>query len=341
LDDPRVGCEVTEWISEQTRGLLAPNVDLSPLALACLVSALYFKDAWDAPFEGSLTEIKPFHTPDGDVQAAFMQGERDCTVIDSGDYVAFALWLSSGARMLFALNDNGQIDADIAIDLFERLSNNKTDWEPVELEIPRFECETTVSDLASLLEEAGVTTAAAMELEPMVGSEITPTQLVHGAKLAVDEDGVEAGAYTMMVVCAGLPPEDPPKPRKIVLDKPFAVGLVSRTGAPLFLGNVAIPSDDIIVWREIDTDDRMDVWRDEEIEGCCRITVEADRERNWQEITCGIYGCMVHTVFARTYPKASEKFEDIKRDLEDYARHCEDGGFDSTAWIRAFVDRWK
>lgn len=259
LGDPRVGREVTEWISEQTRGLLAPSVNLSSLTLACLVGALYLKDAWDAPFEGSLTEVKPFHALSGDMAAAFMRGERDCVVIDSDNCVAFMLPLSSGGWMAFALNDDGSIDIGFALDMFERLTCKITDWESVELGIPRFECETTVSDLDALLEDAGVSTASGMELVPMVGAGSTPAQLIHGAKLAVDEDGVEAGAYTMMVVCTGLPPEDPPEPRKIFLDKPFAVGLLSRTGAPLFVGTVVSPSEDTFVWRDIADDENLDV----------------------------------------------------------------------------------
>ena len=78
--------------------------------------------------------------------------------------------------------------------MFERLMRKNTDWEPVALSIPRFECETTVSDLDNLLEDAGVSTASGMEPLLMVGAGSTPTQLIHGAKLTVDEDGVEAGA---------------------------------------------------------------------------------------------------------------------------------------------------
>lgn len=79
----------------------------------------------------------------------------------------------------------------------------------------------------------------------MVGVEGTPTQIVHGAKFAVDENGVEAGAYTAMVAAAGLPPEKPPEPRKITLDRPFYAALVSRTGVPLFVASVALPSMDV------------------------------------------------------------------------------------------------
>ena len=245
LADSRVGRQVTDWIAEQTHGLLSPDIELPPVALACLVSALYMKDAWADPFNGESTKVEAFHAKDGDVQAAFMRGKRDCAVIVENGSVAFLLPLSSDAGMCFALPNGDDDHVDHALGLFERLSQGEGEWEPVDLGIPRFECETTLSDVCSLLKAAGVSTATAMELAPMVGVEGTPVQIVHGAKLGVDENGVEAGAYTAMVAAAGLPPENPPKPRKITLDRPFYAVLVSRTGVPLFAASVALPSADV------------------------------------------------------------------------------------------------
>ncbi|MGO5394363.1 MULTISPECIES: serpin family protein [unclassified Collinsella] len=245
LADPRVSQRVTDWIAEQTHGLLSPSIELSPVALACLVSALYMKDAWADPFDGESTKVETFHAKNGDVQAAFMRGERDCAVIVENGRVAFLLPLSSDAGVCFVLPSGEDDHIDDALGLFERLSQGEGEWEPVDLGIPRFECESTLSDVCSLLKAAGVSTATAMELTPMVGVEGTPTQIVHGAKFAVDENGVEAGAYTVMVAVAGLPPENPPEPRKITLDRPFYAALVSRTGVPLFVASVALPSVDV------------------------------------------------------------------------------------------------
>lgn len=241
LGDPRVSREVSAWISEKTRGLLSPAISLSPVALACLVSALYLKDAWAVPFDEYLTKRAPFHTEDGDVRVAFMHDERRCRVIDGDDCVAFGLSLSSDAEMLFALpnSDGGHVDE--ALELFEKLSCGEGERELVELGIPRFECETTIPDLGMQLEEVGVYSASAMNLVPIVGTEPAPTQVIHGAKLSIDEKGVEAGAYTIMIAYAGCPPENPPEPRKITLDRPFYVAVASRTGAPLFVGHVALP----------------------------------------------------------------------------------------------------
>lgn len=241
LGDPRVSREVSAWISEKTRGLLSPAISLSSVALACLVSALYLKNAWADPFEEYLTNRALFHAEDGGVRVAFMHDERCCRVIDGDDCVAFGMPLSSDAEMLFTLPNSGGDHMGEALELFERLSCGEGERELVELGIPRFECETTIPDLGMQLEAAGVYSASAMNLVPMVGVEPTPTQVIHGAKLSIDEKGVEAGAYTIMIACAGCPPENPPEPRKITLNRPFYVAVASRTGAPLFVGHVALP----------------------------------------------------------------------------------------------------
>lgn len=238
LGDPQVGREISGWISEQTHGLLSPSVELSPLALACLVSALYLKDAWEDPFYENETKTGAFHAPDIDTQVAYMNGICPSRVIEKNGFTAFGLGLSQGASMLFALPDGDSVRFEDALPLLEQLSRGEGSQEDIDLSIPRFECETTVSNLDSLLAAAGVSTACAMELVPMVGEKTASTQVVHGAKLSVDEHGIEAGAYTMMAVCAGAFLMDLPEPRRIILDRPFYVALISRNGTPLFIGNI-------------------------------------------------------------------------------------------------------
>ena len=77
----------------------------------------------------------------------------------------------------------------------------------------------------------------------MVGEAVASTQIVHGAKLSLDERGIEASAYTKMIVCAGALPFDLPERRRIILDRPFYIALVSRNGTPLFIGNIATPTE--------------------------------------------------------------------------------------------------
>ena len=348
LAAPGVGEQITQWISDKTEGLLAPSVDLDADALACVASALYLKDAWASEFDKRATRRGAFHVEDGDVDADFMVSEADMPIADADFGTVVGYPLSNGASMVFALPDEDAALADLIADgsLLEAVRCFGGAIIDVELHVPKFSCETTVDDMNSALAQAGFATAGMPNLVPMTGQSGTPASYVHGAKIAVDEDGIEAGAYFAMVACAGAMPElwEPPKPRVVVLDRPFAYVIVSRTGQPLFIGTVCSPEADPCTWLPYESGSEKgseDGWivEDEEIPGVCRITLEEGGHTPYA-ITCGVYGLMVHTAFASDYDEAMGKYEGMKRDLEDYARQCEDDGFDSTAWIRALVDRW-
>ena len=113
--------------------------------------------------------------------------------------------------------------------------------QPVELHLSKFCCEMTCGDVGAALERLGFSTALMSSIEPIAGVAEVPVECVRGAKIVVDEGGIEAGAYTAMVVCAGASDFDiePRAPRAIALNRPFAFALVSRTGEPLFVAVVA------------------------------------------------------------------------------------------------------
>ncbi len=45
-------------------------------------------------------------------------------------------------------------------------------------------------------------------------------------------------------------------------------------------------------------------------------------------------------VYTHSYGGTDEKFEAIKRELEEYVRHHGEDGFDPGSWIEGFVERW-
>ena len=277
LGAPAAGAEITRWISEKTEGLLAPEIVLDPLALACVASALYLKDAWEEKFPKHATERKPFYCDGNTMDADFMVShELELPFADTelGTLVGYPL--SHGAMMVMLLPAEGLSLAQIlengsAIDAlreFKRTPVNDDDDEwfarlhqlqqdgydldeierlleptPVELHLPKFTCETTVQDMATALQRAGFVSANSPALVPMTGAENTPATYIHGAKIAIDEDGLEAGAYFVMEcpMGCGFEEMEPPKPRIIVLDRPFLYAVISRTGQPLFVGTVTRP----------------------------------------------------------------------------------------------------
>lgn len=56
------------------------------------------------------------------------------------------------------------------------------------------------------------------------------------------------------------------------------------------------------------------ILEDEEYAGACRIT--AEKCPDWYEITCGVYGAMVHTAFCGENYK--ETYEAMKQELQAF-----------------------
>jgi serine protease inhibitor len=64
-------------------------------------------------------------------------------------------------------------------------------------------------------------------------------RISHAARVTIDEEGIEAAAYTVLENCgAAISPEEE---IDFVLDRPFAFVIESRDGLPLFTGIVNDP----------------------------------------------------------------------------------------------------
>lgn len=77
---------------------------------------------------------------------------------------------------------------------------------------------------------------------------------------------------------------------------------------------------------------------DEEYRHSCRITLEKDGVTAPYSITCGVYGLMVHTIFAGSIAEAEKEFEEMKNELQAFidSEDDDDGG----NWCEKFVSKW-
>lgn len=349
LSLPDAEAEITRWVSDATDGFIAPGIKLNSRALACVVSVLYFKDAWEKGFPKESTERKPFHAPEGDINADYLVNTRHLDMMD-GEFGTFvSLPLSSGASMVLFLPREESLLGDVLRDgsIFDCAAGLKMEKALVELRLPKFSCDTAVDNMIEVLSEAGFSTARNPDLTPMTGSSATPATFAHGTKISVDEDGLEAGSYFAMVACTGAPcfDEMPEKPRMITFDRPFLFFVVSRFGQPLFVGTVAKPEADAFAWLPLDSGEEKvseNGWivKDEEIPGKCRITLEEDCPVAPYSITWGVYGLIVHTTWANDYQEAMAKYEGLKRVLKECVESLEDDSFDSGGWCERLVSEW-
>ena len=99
-----------------------------------------------------------------------------------------------------------------------------------------------VHALKSGLKSLGITSAFGHDADfsPILSEQEAWLDAVnHAARVKIDEEGVEAAAYTVMAMAgAAMPPEDE---MDFILDRPFLFVITSRDDLPLFAGVVNNP----------------------------------------------------------------------------------------------------
>ena len=100
-------------------------------------------------------------------------------------------------------------------------------------------------DLVEILHELGITKAfdaGASDFSPLYEGEGMPTyvsEVRHAARVKADENGVEAAAFTVMIMKAGAMMND--RIVEFVCDRPFLFAIANDDGLVWFAGSVNQP----------------------------------------------------------------------------------------------------
>jgi len=212
-----------------------------------LATTLYYKVHWSGTFESAANYNAPFHAPDGDTPATYMSQRLGIDLYQGDGYSALPKYLDDGSRMWLILPEEGTSPQALLAGstvLEDILSENLTGtYATVDLSLPKFDIACEV-DLKGSLKELGITdvfdpgiadfTAIMPEEENVYLS-----QASHAVRVAVDEDGITAAAYTIIMKeeCAA----DVEEVVAFTLDRPFIFLIESQDGLPLFCGIVSNP----------------------------------------------------------------------------------------------------
>ena len=240
-----------DWLNEQTGGLLedyAAGMELPGDTVLALASTLYFKARWSSEFMDSFTGKDIFHSPSGDVEVDFMhQGGSD--IYYWGErFSAVRKGFEGSGEMWFLLPDQGVSPEELLGDeesLEFLFTADKYQWEKqkylmVNKAIPKFDVSSQIK-LGEGLRELGVTDVFDPERSdfgPMTGEleGIFLSQADHAARVAINEEGCEAAAFTVMrAEGSAMPPEEEVD---FVVDRPFLFCITGESGLPLFVGIV-------------------------------------------------------------------------------------------------------
>lgn len=241
------------WLSEQTGGLLeeqARDIEMDSQTILALASTVHYRAKWNSGFQAENNTSDPFHAPGGDVDVTYMNKTLEYGPYYWGnDYAAVSLRLEAGSSMWLILPDDGKTSADIleSGNALDMILNSAASYEnqkqiKVNLSIPKFDIAADTR-LDSGLSQLGITdvfsrenanfTSILPENEAWLGS------ADHAVRVAIDEEGITAVAYTVLQAPGAMPP--PEDEVDFVLDRPFVFVITSRDNLPLFAGVVNEP----------------------------------------------------------------------------------------------------
>ena len=142
--------------------------------------------------------------------------------------------------MVFVLPDEGVTpESLLARDGFLTELTGEYSMADVVWTVPRFDVKSSV-DLKDVLKALGVTDAFdenVADFTPLTDSGAVVSSVMQAARVKIDEDGVEAAAYTE-IVADTTAAEEPPPVVEMNLNRPFLFVILNHANVPLFVGTV-------------------------------------------------------------------------------------------------------
>lgn len=241
-----------DWLNKSTGDLLSDyvkDVKLSADTVMSLATTIYYQVEWQDVLGMGTEEI--FYTPSGEKTVPFIRSRDRGGYYWGENYSAASLSLKNGDIMWLILPDQGKTPADLLSEgkavreLLDRTGQKQSMI--VNLSMPKFDI-SAKSNLRSALQNLGVTEVFSPLLADF--SEMIPSSnnvrnpyvdtIEHAARVSVDEEGVTAAAYTLIVLYGAAAPDPNQQEIEFVLDRPFLF-VVENDGMPLFTGIVNNP----------------------------------------------------------------------------------------------------
>lgn len=260
----KAASRINQWVSSLTENMITeivqPSVLSDPESVFVLVNAVYLNGKWLDKFQKEATALDGFKnngiestTKMVDFMNAnddFHYYETSCDDLsEKQPFKALALPFSYNEgnefQMLVVLPNNPdgleKLMINLNMDLVNEISHKLRKVE-VKVKIPKFTIESNYSNLTGMLSTMGLSGLLEYSdtFEPMITTprQVKISDVVHKAKIKVDEEGAEAAAATAIQVrmcCAMIMPE----PKRFIANHPFAFIVQHKaTNLPLFVGAV-------------------------------------------------------------------------------------------------------
>ena len=242
------------WLNEQTGGLLEDQISglaLDPETILALASTIYYKARWSCGFDPSLNTEDIFHSPAGEQTVTFLHQSEESYYFWGEDYGAVRLDLDDGSAMWLILPDEGKTVDEVltAGEAMDMVLAGFSGWESVtrctvNLSLPKFDVSGDM-ELTEDLRALGITdifsnTADFSAILPGA-ADVFVSSVRHASRVVIDEEGIEAAAYTVIAAATSAIPMDSLDEIDFILDRPFLFVITSQDDLPLFAGVVNEP----------------------------------------------------------------------------------------------------
>ena len=244
--------QIANWINLHTRGKIDVKpeaLDFDPSTLAVLINTIYLKDGWTDAFQTELTEPGIFTSPDGEIDVDYMnRTDRNVTVRRGDGWYAYRVYLNRVGYVTFVLPDE-----DVALpsllgspEAIDRLLHSGTEKQyDVNLKIPKFRFKDKM-ELTEVLSALGLKLSftPAADFSGMSDTPCCIDSVLQESYIGVDENGIEAAAYTMISMRATsfFEPVEL-ETLDFHLTRPFLYAIEANDGTVLFVGTVTTPGE--------------------------------------------------------------------------------------------------
>lgn len=253
LGSDEMNASLQTWLNENTGGLLkeqANKLSLSQDTIMALATTIYYNVQWTDEFRADANTKDIFHSPTGDRAATYMNTGYEMRGYYWGeDFSAIRLGLHDGSHMWLILPDKGKTVSDILVsgNALGMIQGDESCYSEkylqVRLSLPKFDI-TSNTDLIPGLQALGITDVFDNEKADFSSlteetDDIYVNQAQHAVRVAIDEKGLLAAAYTVLGLAGSAAPTG--EEIDFVLDRPFLFLVESSDGLPLFTGVVNQP----------------------------------------------------------------------------------------------------
>lgn len=238
------------WVAAQTNDKikdLIPQGVLNELTRLVITNAVYFKGAWQNPFNPDRTTSEPFFLLDGSEQAVeMMRNSYTGAGLVSERFQAVKLPYQGGnyaMAVIMPTGDFGEFEQSLDEDgLKQILSEFDGIFGQVNLGMPKFKTESSFN-LGEQMKALGIQQAFDSQAADFASisdkMDLYITDVLHKAYIDVNEEGTEAAAATAIAVGTTSMPADS---WDITFDHPFIYVIYeTTTNAIVFMGRVVAP----------------------------------------------------------------------------------------------------